>query len=87
MKEDQKTTVTIYGAEWCPPCHVIKEYLNGRKVSYSYVNIDEDRQGGMDIAKKTGWSSIPIVQIGDEYILGFDRAKIDEALRHHKLIS
>lgn len=82
---DTKTSVTVFGAEWCPPCHVVKEYLRGRKVDYTYVNIDEDRQAGMEISHKTGWSSIPIIQIGEEYILGFDRPKIDDALRAAKL--
>jgi hypothetical protein len=38
------------------------------------------------IAEKTGWTAIPIINIGQEYILGFDRQKIDAALQENKLI-
>lgn len=83
---DPTAVVTIYGAEWCPPCHTAKAYLKSRKVDYKYVNIDEQREGGRAIAEKTGWTAIPIIQIGEEYILGFDRPKIDAALQVNKLI-
>jgi len=78
--------VTVYGAEWCPPCHTAKAYLDSRKVAYEYVNVDEKPDEGRAIAEKTGWTAIPIIKIGEEYILGFDRAKVDGALQASKLI-
>lgn len=83
---NQPARVTIYGAEWCPPCHTAKAYLKSRKVDYDYINVDEKPDEGRAIAEKTGWTAIPIIKIGDEYILGFDRPKIDGALRAEKLI-
>lgn len=86
MADQQNTTVKVYGAEWCAPCHAVKDYLKSKKVDYNYINVDDDREAGQAIAAKTGWSAIPIVQIDDEYILGFNREKIDGALRDQKLI-
>jgi glutaredoxin 3 len=83
---DSQVMVVIYGAEWCPPCHTAKAYLNSRKVAYEYINVDENQDKGREIAAKTGWTAIPIINIGDEYILGFDRSKIDAALQAAKLI-
>ncbi len=86
MVNDEKGAVTIYGAEWCPPCHMLKQYLDSKKVAYKYINIDEEPAAGREISAKTGWMAIPITAIGDEHILGFDRAKIDSALRANQLI-
>jgi glutaredoxin 3 len=83
---DKPAAVMIYGAEWCPPCHTAKAYLKSRNVAYDYINVDEQRDAGREIAEKTGWTAIPIINIGQEYILGFDRAKIDAALQENKLI-
>lgn len=83
---DTQAKVTIYGAEWCPPCHAVKAYLKGRNIGYDYINIDEEREKGQEISQRTGWSAIPIISIGEEYILGFDRPKIDAALQANKLI-
>jgi glutaredoxin 3 len=85
MSDDQ-AQVTVYGAEWCPPCHTAKAYLKSREVNFAYVNVDEKPDQGREIAMKTGWTAIPIIQIADEYILGFDRAKLDAALQANKLI-
>lgn len=86
MADKQQAIVKVYGAEWCAPCHVTKDYLKSKNVEYEYVNVDDDREAGQAVAAKTGWSAIPIVQIGDEYILGFNREKIDGALRQSKLM-
>lgn len=83
---DSSASVIVYGAEWCPPCHTTKAYLKSRKVDYEYVNIDEQQEKGREVAQKTGWTAIPIIKIGEEYILGFDRPKIDAALQENKLI-
>jgi len=83
---DSTVGVTVYGAEWCPPCHTAKAYLKSRGVDYEYVNIDQDQARGREVAQKTGWTAIPIIQIGEEYILGFDRPKLDSALQANKLI-
>lgn len=83
---DTPVQVTIYGAEWCPPCHTAKAYFKSRNVSYNYINVDEHPDQGREIAMKTGWTAIPIIKIGEEFILGFDRLKIDGALQAAKLI-
>jgi len=83
---DSPAQVTIYGAEWCPPCHTAKAYLKSRSVKYDYINVDENPDKGREIAMKTGWTAIPIIKIGEEYILGFDRAKIDGALGANHLV-
>ena len=83
---DSTALITIYGAEWCPPCHTAKAYLKSRGISYDYVNVDENPEEGRQIAMKTGWTAIPIIKIGEEYILGFDRPKIDGALQANKLL-
>lgn len=84
--DEPKATVKIYGAEWCGPCHMAKDYLKSKNIGYDYVNVDEDREAGQAIAAKTGWTAIPIIQIGDEFILGFNREKLDGALRENKLL-
>ena len=79
--------VIVYGAEWCAFCHVAMDYLKGKKVEYKYIDIDKDPKAGQDIYHKTGQAGVPVIQIGDETILGFDRPRIDSALRANNLVS
>ncbi|OGL35692.1 hypothetical protein A3F65_01215 [Candidatus Saccharibacteria bacterium RIFCSPHIGHO2_12_FULL_47_16b] len=79
-------SVTIYSAPWCVFCRMAKEYLKGRNVPFKDVDIDQDRTAAYHIMNKTGQAGIPVLEIGDETILGFDRERIDGALRTNQLI-
>ena len=79
--------VIVYGAEWCAYCHLAMDYLNGKKIEHKYIDIDKDPAAGQEIINKTGQAGVPVIQIGDETILGFDRPRIDLALRANNLVS
>jgi glutaredoxin 3 len=83
---DTATPVTIYSAPWCAFCHAAKQFLDGKKVKYKDINVDEDHQAAVAIVQKTGQAGIPVIEIGNETIIGFDRSRIESALRANKLI-
>ena len=79
--------ITIYGAEWCGPCHMAKHYLEGKGIAYKYNDVDKDPAAGMEAIEKSGQRAIPIIDIGGDIIVGFDRPHIDQALKTHGLAS
>ena len=81
-----KTKVTVYSASWCAFCHMAKQYLASKKVEFTDVDVEKDPSAAQDLVKKTGQAGIPVIEIGDETIIGFDRPKIDLALNHYKLV-
>ena len=83
---DSRATVTIYSASWCAFCHMAKQYLDSKKVPYKDIDVESDHQAAQELVQKTGQAGIPVIEIGDETIIGFDRPKIDLALRHYKLV-
>jgi glutaredoxin 3 len=84
MSSNQK--VTVYSAVWCAYCHMAMEYLKGKGVDYQSVDVDKDPEAAHQIFAKTGQAGVPVLEIGDETILGFDRVRIDSALRASKLV-
>lgn len=40
----------------------------------------------MDLVKKTRQMGVPVVQIGERYIVGFDKGAIDTALEEDGLV-
>lgn len=78
--------VIIYSASWCAFCHTAKAYLNSLKVPFKEIDVDNDHSAAQDLVRKTGMSAVPVIEIGDETIIGFDRQRIDLALRTNKLI-
>lgn len=82
-----KATVTVYSAVWCAYCHMAMEYLKSRHVEYDSIDVDKDPKVAQEIFSKTGQAGVPVIEIGDETILGFDRQRIDSALRANNLVS
>ena len=63
-----------------------KNYLDGKKIAYTYVNIDEDQEAAKQLVERTGQVAIPVIEVGSTTIIGFDRPKLDEALKANHLV-
>lgn len=75
--------VTIYGASWCAFCHAAKDYLDKLNVKYIYRDVDAEPEYGLEAVTKSGQRGIPVIDIDGTIIIGFDRPKIDFALKSH----
>ena len=72
--------VIIYSATWCAFCHAAKDYLDKKGVAYTDKDVDSDRAIAEEAMKVSGQTGIPVLKIGDQVIIGFDRPRIDAAL-------
>jgi glutaredoxin-like YruB-family protein len=72
--------VTIYSATWCAFCHAAKDYLDKKGVKYTDKDIESDPKFAEEAISKSHQTGIPVLQIGDQIIVGFDRPRIDAAL-------
>ena len=78
--------VIIYTAVWCAFCHAAKEYLNKLGVVFEERDVEKDPNFGMEAVNKSGQRGIPVLDIENNIIVGFDRPRIDAALKSNKLI-
>ena len=76
-------TITIYGAEWCGPCHMTKHYLTEKGFKYTYRNIDDDPNAAVEAVTKSGQRAIPVIDIDGKIIIGFDKPALDHILNIH----
>ena len=83
---NEASGVTIYSASWCAFCHAAKQYLDKIGVKYTDKDVEKDRKDAEESVKKSGQTGIPVLDIGGDIIIGFDRPKIDQALKAHHLI-
>lgn len=78
--------ITIYSATWCGFCHAAKGYLDKLGITYKDKDVDADPKAAEESVKKSGQRGIPVIDIDGDIIVGFDRPKIDAALKAHKLV-
>ncbi|MFZ1127886.1 peptide-methionine (S)-S-oxide reductase MsrA [Methanoregula sp.] len=72
--------VRIYSTPGCHNCHEIKEFLTSKKEEFEEVDLATDEDARTMIIEKTGHLGAPIVQIGDEFIFGYDPKKMERLL-------
>lgn len=73
-------TVTIYSTPTCHFCHAAKEYFDENKIEYTDFNVAEDAEKRKEMVDMTGQMGVPVIQIGDDVIVGFDEGKVKELL-------
>lgn len=78
--------VTVYSSPTCVYCHMATEYLKGKKVEFKEIDVSRDPEAAGWIHDHFGQLATPAIDIDGIAILGFDREKIDVALRDKKLI-
>lgn len=78
--------VTVYTSPTCGFCHMLMRYLDSKGVKYTSRDVTQDREAFDFIVNTIGQAATPVTDIDGEVILGFDRPRIDLALRAKKLI-
>ena len=94
MSEDTTTThqdseVIIYSTSWCAFCHTEMEWLKKLGVEYVAKDIEAEPAARDELLGKNGgnFQGVPVTDINGELILGFDRPKLEDALRRNGLIA
>ncbi len=76
-------SITVYSATWCAFCHAAKDYFDKLEVKYTVKDIESDSAFADESVTKSGQRGIPVIDIDGTIIVGFDRPKIDAALKAH----
>lgn len=73
--------VKVYSFESCPWCVKVKNYLKARGVDYEVRDIELNEEFAKECLQISGDLTVPVTTVdGKNYVLGFDKRKIDELL-------
>ena len=73
--------LTVFGFQGCPYCTKTKNYLKARGVEYEVRDIELDEEAAKECLRISGDLTVPVTTIdGKNYVLGFDKRKIDELI-------
>lgn len=78
MSENKK--VTIYSTPTCHFCNMAKEYFKANGVAYDSFDVASDAEKRAEMMQKSGQLGVPVIQIEDKIIIGFNKPKIAELL-------
>jgi glutaredoxin 3 len=49
-------------------------------VPFKEINLERNREAARDIVRKTGQTGVPVIKIGNRWIVGFDKERIEKEL-------
>lgn len=72
--------VKLYGTPTCAFCKVAKEFFEENAIAFEYVDVAKSPEDREYLFKKTGQMGVPVIEIGEETIVGWKRSKVEKAL-------
>lgn len=79
--------ITIYSTSWCAFCHTEMQWLDKLGIPYVAKDVEADKEAYEELLVKNGGSftGVPVTDIAGDIVLGFDRPKIQEAIKKHEI--
>lgn len=72
--------VTIYSTPTCHFCNMTKEFLKEKGIAYSEFDVAHDLEKRQEMIQKSGQMGVPVIFVGDEMIIGFDKERLESSL-------
>ena len=73
-------SVIVYSTPTCPFCIRAKQFLKDNNVQFEDIDVSENHEKAQEMIKKSGQMGVPVLEIDEEIIVGFDKEKIKEKL-------
>ena len=76
----QQKTVAIYSTPTCHFCQMAKEFFGEKGVEYTNYDVSKDIEKRQEMFNITQQMGVPVILIGDDVVIGFDKGKLVELL-------
>lgn len=73
-------TVTIYSTPTCHFCQLSKDFLKEKGIAYIEFDVAHDLAKRQEMIQKSGQMGVPVIFVGDELIIGFDKERLASSL-------
>uniref|UniRef100_A0A7V3RDY4 NrdH-redoxin n=1 Tax=Mesoaciditoga lauensis TaxID=1495039 RepID=A0A7V3RDY4_9BACT len=72
--------IKIYSTPACPHCKAAKNYFKSLGIPFEDVDVSKDQREAEKMVQKTHQYGVPVIEVGNQIVIGFDRNKIDRIL-------
>ncbi|MCX8179376.1 MAG: glutathione S-transferase N-terminal domain-containing protein [Candidatus Aenigmarchaeota archaeon] len=73
--------VKIYTTPACHFCNMAKKYFETKNITYEEIDVSKDLNAAREMIEKTGQMGVPVIEIDDRIIIGFNRNALDRILQ------
>ncbi len=79
-KKKKQPKVLIFTTPTCSWCKRAMKYFREHNIKFKQIDVSRDPVAARDMQKMSGQMGVPVIKIGKEVIVGFDKPKIDKLL-------
>ena len=72
--------IRLFTTPICPYCFSLKRFLQEKNVEFEEVDVSANEVAMEEMIDETKQTTIPVLDIDGEFVVGFDRKKICELL-------
>lgn len=76
----QHPRITLYTTQTCHWCRTAKQYLSERGLEFREVDVARDRRGLKQMVLMTGQRGVPVIQVGDHAMIGWDKHEFERLM-------
>ena len=73
--------VIIYTTPTCQYCKLAKAYFQEKGVEYEEKDVLTDLQARKEMIEKSGQLGVPVITIGNNVVIGFDKHTLEHLLQ------
>jgi glutaredoxin-like YruB-family protein len=77
---EKTSKIRIFSTPSCPYCITLKQFLKQHDFEFEDIDVSKDEKSLEEMIQKSGQMGVPVVDIGNQIIVGFDKPKIVEIL-------
>jgi len=72
--------IKIYTTPSCVYCKMAKQFFQKNKVEYQEIDVIQDLKAREEMVSKSHQLGVPVIEIGNQIFVGFNRPEIEKAL-------
>jgi len=80
MSDTQTQKVVIYSTPTCTYCKMTKDFFAANHVEYTDIDVSQNEEKRNEMVEKSGQMGVPVIDIENKIIIGFDEPKLKELL-------
>jgi len=77
---DINKAVMIYSTPSCHFCHMAKDFFKEKNIAYTDYDVAGNPDKRKEMVEKSGQMGVPVILIGEQMVIGFNKPKIVQLL-------
>ncbi len=80
MVNNKQPKVRVFSTPMCPYCVTLKEFLRKYNIEFEDIDVSQNKTFLDEMIKKSGQMGVPVIEIDEQIVVGFDKEKICKLL-------